>query len=86
MTCSYFTVDGKWGAWAEDGDCSVTCGSGFQPFTRACDFPSPRCDGGLCEGSSYELRTCTKDNCPCLFNGDYYDYQSIVIDEECREW
>ncbi|XP_044765447.1 semaphorin-5B isoform X1 [Coccinella septempunctata] len=46
----------KWSAWSPWNECSVECGSGTQNRTRYCD-------GRACQGSSIEIRQCTRPPC-----------------------
>ncbi|KAM5145488.1 properdin [Mantella aurantiaca] len=58
-------VDGQWGPWQKDSECSVTCGVGRVEQKRSCDSPAPKYGGNFCVGSSTRHRICnTKVACP----------------------
>ena len=62
-TCSfiyYVLAPGEWSEW-EDGECSVTCGTGQMMRTRNCNNPE---GGEDCVGEPVETVSCNKD--PCL--------------------
>ncbi|XP_035826112.1 SCO-spondin-like [Aplysia californica] len=56
-------VNGGWGTWASWGSCSVTCASGTQTRTRACNRPTP-VNGAYCPGGDSETQTCSLSACP----------------------
>ena len=47
-----FSVDGEWATWGAWGDCSVTCGGGFQWRNRTCTNPAPQYGGSDCVGNN----------------------------------
>ncbi|XP_056393962.1 properdin isoform X2 [Hyla sarda] len=58
-------VDGQWGSWQADSDCSVTCGVGRTRQKRLCNNPAPRNGGKDCAGPSIKQIICnTKKPCP----------------------
>ena len=44
--------------------CTVSCGSGRQAITRACDNPQPLNGGDPCDGETTHRRTCSDKACP----------------------
>lgn len=56
-------VDGGWSVWTDWGSCSVTCGSGVQNRSRACNNPAPENGGTDCVGETEESQDCELDTC-----------------------
>ena len=57
------TVHGSWGPWTP-GPCDVTCGHGNRTYSRACNSPSPKCNGDDCAGPSSKMKPCYERCCP----------------------
>ncbi|XP_028408139.1 uncharacterized protein LOC114530726 [Dendronephthya gigantea] len=59
-------VDGKYGKWSLSSTCNVTCGEGFEIWTRKCNNPEPRHGGRNCShlGEPIEKRPCIRETCP----------------------
>ncbi|CAB4030230.1 uncharacterized protein LOC110041943 [Paramuricea clavata] len=74
-------VDGNYGNWSLSSSCSVTCGEGFETWTRECNNPEPKYGGRNCNhlGEPVEFRPCTKN--PCLVNGGY---SSWSLSSQCN--
>ncbi|CAH1773733.1 unnamed protein product [Owenia fusiformis] len=70
-------ADGYWSVWSAYGECSVTCGGGFEERTRTCDG---RRYGGLgCTGATSQTRVCNDIACPV--NGvwsDWYEWSACT--------
>lgn len=47
-------MNGKWGPWKNETDCSSTCGGGFYTQERVCDSPAPVGLGNPCEFITYD--------------------------------
>lgn len=62
----FFVVDGGWTTWTEVGDCTVTCGTGEQGFSRSCTNPIPAHNGANCVGGTGKSESCERDPCPGL--------------------
>ena len=60
-------VDGEWSKWSPVGECSTSCGKGFQKWERKCDSPPPAGEGSECVGQSSQTRECQKQPCPGIF-------------------
>ncbi|KAM3910689.1 properdin-like [Leptodactylus fuscus] len=61
----FCSVNGEWGAWQPDSECSVTCGVGRIRQKRSCNNPAPRHGGKACVGSPTKQTICnTKLQCP----------------------
>ncbi|XP_041356054.1 coadhesin-like [Gigantopelta aegis] len=77
-------IDGQWGPWGarEDGDCSVSCGSGIRPWTRrrACDSPRPENDGNDCVGSAVETGTNPCAQFACGIDGAWSFWTILRMD------
>uniref|UniRef100_A0A8C9YTK0 Semaphorin-2A n=1 Tax=Sander lucioperca TaxID=283035 RepID=A0A8C9YTK0_SANLU len=57
--------NGGWTPWSSWGQCSTTCGTGFELRQRSCNNPSPRHGGRVCVGPSREERFCNEGvSCP----------------------
>ncbi|KAM4538121.1 semaphorin-5B-like [Fundulus diaphanus] len=57
--------NGGWTPWSSWGQCSSSCGIGFEVRQRSCNNPSPRHGGRICVGQSREERLCNeKKPCP----------------------
>ncbi|XP_030048250.1 properdin [Microcaecilia unicolor] len=58
-------VDGGWGAWRKNNECSVTCGIGVETQRRECNNPAPQFNGKDCVGSQIRTTVCnTGLHCP----------------------
>ncbi|XP_040298169.1 properdin-like [Bufo bufo] len=58
-------VNGVWGAWQDDSECSVTCGVGRIRQKRFCNNPAPKHGGRDCAGPPVKQSFCnTKKPCP----------------------
>ena len=51
-----------WGEWEPTGQCSKTCGTGSQEFTRKCINGKPGDKG--CEGQDRKIDDCNTQDCP----------------------
>ena len=63
----FLIVNGNWGDWMSWSTCSVTCGTGNQTRTRACDNPPPQYEGTHCnvDGSAADQsQQCQNGPCP----------------------
>ncbi|XP_066930663.1 coadhesin-like [Clytia hemisphaerica] len=58
-----FPVDGGWSSWSGFSSCTLSCGSGTQYRTRACDNPSSQYGGKYCEGYEREEKSCNINPC-----------------------
>lgn len=57
--------NGGWTPWSSWGQCSTTCGTGFELRQRSCNNPSPRHGGRVCVGPSRDERFCNEGvQCP----------------------
>ncbi|XP_033957429.1 semaphorin-5B-like [Pseudochaenichthys georgianus] len=57
--------NGGWTPWSSWGQCSSSCGIGFEVRQRSCNNPSPRHEGRVCVGQGREERLCNeKKPCP----------------------
>uniref|UniRef100_A0A3B3DNZ7 Sema domain-containing protein n=1 Tax=Oryzias melastigma TaxID=30732 RepID=A0A3B3DNZ7_ORYME len=56
--------NGGWTPWSSWGQCSTTCGTGFELRQRSCNNPSPRHGGRVCVGPSRDERFCN-EGVPC---------------------
>ncbi|XP_029929330.1 semaphorin-5B-like [Myripristis murdjan] len=57
--------NGGWTPWSSWGQCSTSCGIGFEVRQRSCNNPSPRHGGRICVGQGREERLCNeKTPCP----------------------
>ncbi|XP_066436092.1 properdin isoform X2 [Eleutherodactylus coqui] len=66
----FCAVDGQWGAWQADSECSVTCGVGRIRQKRVCNDPAPRHGGRGCEGPTSRQSICNT-NKPCPIDGQW---------------
>ncbi|XP_028414636.1 plasminogen-like [Dendronephthya gigantea] len=59
-------VHGNYGNWSLSSPCNVTCGEGFETWTRNCNNPEPKFDGTNCShlGEAIEYRPCQTTPCP----------------------
>ena len=62
----FLTVDGGYGNWSLNSTCNVTCGQGFETWSRACNNPEPKYGGRNCShlGKHVALKRCTAKPCP----------------------
>ncbi|XP_073397500.1 properdin-like, partial [Dendrobates tinctorius] len=70
----YCPVDGSWGSWKKDSECTVTCGIGRIKEKRSCDTPPPRYGGRDCAGSITRDAICNT-KVPCPLDGQWSDWQ-----------
>ncbi|KAK7893328.1 hypothetical protein WMY93_022480 [Mugilogobius chulae] len=56
--------NGGWTPWSSWGQCSSSCGIGFEVRQRSCNNPSPRHGGRVCVGQGREERLCNERR-PC---------------------
>ncbi|XP_077947111.1 semaphorin-5B isoform X1 [Gasterosteus aculeatus] len=57
--------NGCWTPWSSWGQCSTTCGTGFELRQRSCSNPAPRHGGRVCVGPSRDERFCNEGtSCP----------------------
>uniref|UniRef100_A0A3B3V9H9 Sema5A/B-like TSP-1 type 1 domain-containing protein n=1 Tax=Poecilia latipinna TaxID=48699 RepID=A0A3B3V9H9_9TELE len=71
-TCAGPTIEvsncsrnGGWTPWSSWGQCSTTCGTGFELRQRSCNNPSPRHGGRVCVGPTRDERFCNEGvSCP----------------------
>ncbi|XP_072285436.1 properdin [Pyxicephalus adspersus] len=73
-------VDGQWGAWQKDSECSVTCGVGRIAQKRSCDSPAPKHGGKYCVGSPTRHNICNTQ-VPCPIDGSWTDWDEW---SECK--
>uniref|UniRef100_A0A1A8J363 Sema domain, seven thrombospondin repeats (Type 1 and type 1-like), transmembrane domain (TM) and short cytoplasmic domain, (Semaphorin) 5B n=1 Tax=Nothobranchius kuhntae TaxID=321403 RepID=A0A1A8J363_NOTKU len=52
--------NGGWTPWSSWGQCSSSCGIGFEVRQRSCNNPSPRHGGRICVGQGREERLCNE--------------------------
>ncbi|XP_028399284.1 coadhesin-like [Dendronephthya gigantea] len=71
-------VEGNYGNWILKNVCHVTCGEGFETWTRSCDNPEPKFGGRNCSylGEPVEYRSCSAR--PCPVNGGYGNWSVII--------
>ncbi|XP_061163025.1 A disintegrin and metalloproteinase with thrombospondin motifs adt-1-like [Saccostrea echinata] len=67
-------VDTEWSDWTAWGDCSVSCGSGYQQRSRNCTNPRPQNSGLNCLGTIAETQTCNPS--PCPINGGFSSWNN----------
>ncbi|CAB4016143.1 Hemicentin-1, partial [Paramuricea clavata] len=67
-------VDGNFGNWSLNSACNVTCGEGFETWSRECNNPEPKYGGRNCSnlGEPVEYRPCSAK--PCPVNGGYSNW------------
>lgn len=73
-------VDGQWGAWQKDSECSVTCGVGKVGQKRSCDNPAPKHGGRYCTGSPTRNTMCNTQE-PCPIDGTWTNWEEW---SECK--
>ncbi|KAL5011020.1 hypothetical protein ScPMuIL_013325 [Solemya velum] len=73
--------DGGWSEWAEDGNCTVTCGGGTITYNRECNNPEPIGDGADCEGNDTKTEDCNTE--PCPIDGDWTSWLSWDCSTTC---
>ncbi|XP_019736270.1 semaphorin-5B isoform X3 [Hippocampus comes] len=57
--------NGGWTPWSSWGQCSTSCGTGFELRQRSCNNPAPRHGGRVCVGASRDERFCNEGvSCP----------------------
>lgn len=56
FSCVCCHRNGGWTPWSSWGQCSTTCGTGFELRQRSCNNPSPRHGGRVCVGPSRDER------------------------------
>lgn len=69
----------KYNAFFREGECSETCGKGWQLFSRECNYPEPQNDGKQCEGNFQEYRQCNNRSC----NMHIHKYEWKIRWTEC---
>lgn len=59
-------VDGNYGDWTLNSTCNVTCGEGFETWTRNCNNPEPLFGGANCShlGEPVQYKSCVVKTCP----------------------
>lgn len=62
-------VDGGWSDYGPWGNCSSSCGEGFQERVRTCTNPPPSQGGAQCSGSDKEFQKCNDGPCPVVNGG-----------------
>eukprot|EP00397_Hematodinium_sp_SG-2012_P007230 GEMP01007272.1.p1 GENE.GEMP01007272.1~~GEMP01007272.1.p1 ORF type:complete len:1040 (+),score=226.82 GEMP01007272.1:331-3450(+) len=67
-------VDAQWGPWGKFGECSASCGGGYQFRVRCIDVPGNHCGQGV-DGPMTEYRSCNPSRC-----GD------VVLDCAFSDW
>ncbi|XP_075042203.1 properdin-like [Mixophyes fleayi] len=68
-------VDGGWGAWKRESECTVTCGIGRVREKRSCNNPAPRYKGRDCSGSPTRDTICNT-KVPCPIDGQWSEWQA----------
>jgi hypothetical protein len=63
---SSLQVDGSYSNWSLNSTCNVTCGEGFETWTRECNNPEPKYGGRNCShlGEPVEYTPCSATPCP----------------------
>ncbi|XP_037096158.1 semaphorin-5B isoform X4 [Syngnathus acus] len=57
--------NGGWTPWSSWGQCSTSCGTGFELRQRSCNNPAPRHGGRVCVGAVRDERFCNEGvSCP----------------------
>lgn len=76
-----FLVDGNYGNWSLKGACNVTCGDGFETWSRVCNNPEPKFGGRNCShlGEHIEYRHCRKKVCVGKFSIHPFDLFVILL-------
>uniref|UniRef100_A0A914CKR9 Peptidase M12B domain-containing protein n=1 Tax=Acrobeloides nanus TaxID=290746 RepID=A0A914CKR9_9BILA len=57
--CSGRPINGGWSEWTSWSECSEPCANGQKSRTRYCTNPRPSNGGQQCNGSDFELKSCT---------------------------
>ncbi|CAI9536260.1 unnamed protein product, partial [Staurois parvus] len=73
-------VDGQWGPWEKNSECSVTCGIGREGQKRSCNSPAPKHGGNYCLGSPTRHIICNTGE-PCPIDGTWTDWNEWT---ECK--
>lgn len=68
-------VDCQWTNWTPFGDCNVTCGQGYQRFTRTINVPA-QYNGEECTGPDTKAEVCRADQQCCEPNTNYFSENS----------
>ncbi|XP_028399006.1 uncharacterized protein LOC114522508 isoform X2 [Dendronephthya gigantea] len=79
-------VHGNYGNWSLSSACNVTCGEGFETWTRDCNNPGPKFGGRNCSllGEAIEYRPCQAT--PCPVNGGYTSWSlDVPCNVSCGE-
>uniref|UniRef100_A0A7M5UY77 C-type lectin domain-containing protein n=1 Tax=Clytia hemisphaerica TaxID=252671 RepID=A0A7M5UY77_9CNID len=80
-------VDGGWSSWSGFSSCTLSCGSGAQYRTRACDNPASQYGGKHCEGDEREERACNTNPCPgCRSGWTQRDHECFMYIPTQRTW
>ncbi|CAB4031608.1 Hypothetical predicted protein [Paramuricea clavata] len=68
------SVDGNYSNWSLNSTCNVSCGEGFETWTRECNNPEPKYGGRNCShlGEPVEYRPCLAK--PCPVDGGYSNW------------
>ena len=61
------SIDCKWSEFSNWGECSKSCGGGFQFRERTIERLA-RNGGRPCLGDTHERRQCNSNECPCRLN------------------
>lgn len=58
IACNLTPVDGEWTHWTPSGQCSKSCGTGYQIYLRECSNPAPKNGGKACNGNHGKISAC----------------------------
>ena len=67
----FFSGSGNYGKWMKNTTCNVTCGDGFEMWTRKCESPTPAYGGHNCSkrGEGEKWKSCRKTPCKYVLTG-----------------